>query len=272
MNLLKNWKIHVLTLLITLIAEYIGIQKLGLMVFLPLLYSLVLGFIISIPKLKLITEEEMVASADYLNVAIMILMAKIGLGIGPNLGIILNSGWALILQELGHFLGTILFGLPVALLVGMRREAVGACYSIDREPNIAIITDKYGFDSPEGRGVMGMYICGTLFGAMWISVLSGFVSGLDILHPYALAMGSGLGSASMMAAGTGSIVANYPDHAKEVVALAGAANLLTTVIGVYFALFISLPVMEKAYSLATGRTREEDLEADAKEQVANKEA
>lgn len=27
MNLLKNWKIHVLTLLITLIAEYIGIQK-----------------------------------------------------------------------------------------------------------------------------------------------------------------------------------------------------------------------------------------------------
>ena len=30
--------------------------------------------------------------------------------------------------------------------------------------------------------------------------------------------------------------------------------------------------MEKAYSLATGRTREEDLEADAKEQVANKEA
>ena len=85
-------------------------------------------------------------------------------------------------------------------------------------------------------------------------------------------MGSGIGSASMMAAGTGSIVANYPDHAKEVVALAGAANLLTTVIGVYFALFISLPVMEKAYSLATGRTREEDLEADAKEQVANKEA
>ena len=28
--------------------------------------------------------------------------------------------------------------LPVALLVGMRREAVGACYSVDREPNVAI--------------------------------------------------------------------------------------------------------------------------------------
>ncbi|ETJ31275.1 hypothetical protein Q604_UNBC14224G0001, partial [human gut metagenome] len=39
---------------------------------------------------------------------------------------------------------TIVFGLPVALLVGMRREAVGACYSVDREPNVAIIIDKFG--------------------------------------------------------------------------------------------------------------------------------
>lgn len=118
---------------------------------------------------------------------------------------------------------------------------------------------------------MGMYICGTLFGAMWISVLSGFVSGLGILHPYALTWDP-VSVVAMMAAGTGSIVANYPDHAKRgCFALAGEANLLTNyVIGVYFALFISLPVMEKAYSLATGRTREEDLEADAKEQVANK--
>lgn len=261
-RLLKNWKIHVLAFLITMVAEYIGIQKFGLMVFLPLLYSLVLGFIVSIPKLNILTEEQMSASADYLNVAIMLLMAKIGLGIGPNLGIITSSGWALILQELGHFFGTIILGLPVALLVGMRREAVGACYSVDREPNIAIITNKYGFDSPEGRGVMGMYICGTLFGAMWISVLAGFIAGLDIFHPYALAMGAGIGSASMMAAGTGSIIANYPSMATQITALAGAANLLTTVLGVYFALFISLPVMEKVYSWATGRTREEDLAAE----------
>lgn len=49
MGLLKNWKIHLLCLLITLLAEGIGIQKFGIIVFLPLLYSLVFGLIISIP-------------------------------------------------------------------------------------------------------------------------------------------------------------------------------------------------------------------------------
>lgn len=255
MSLVKSGKIHVLALLITIVAEYIGIQKFGLMVFLPLLYSLVIGFIISIPKLNILTEEQMTISADYLNIAIMLLVAKIGIGIGPNLDIIMNSGWALLVQELGHFFGTILFGLPVALLVGMGREAVGACYSIDREPNIAIISEKYGFDSPEGRGVMGMYICGTLFGAMWISVLAGLIASLNILNPLALAMGAGIGSASMMAAATGSIIAVHPEQAKEITALAGAANLLTSVIGVYFSLFVSLPLMERAYEWATGHKR-----------------
>ena len=75
-------------------------------------------------------------SADYIGIAVMILMVKVGLGIGPNLGILTSAGWALLLQELGHFFGTIVFGLPVALLVGMRREAVGACYLVDREPNV----------------------------------------------------------------------------------------------------------------------------------------
>jgi len=46
-------------------------------------------------------------------------------------------------------------------------------------------------------------------------------------------------------------------------ALAGAANLLTTVLGVYFGLFVSLPVMEKTYNFFTGRTREQDLAEEA---------
>lgn len=262
MALAKSGKIHILALLITIVAEYIGIQKFGLMVFLPLLYSLVMGFLISIPKLKILTEEQMIISADYLNIAIMLLVAKIGIGIGPNLGIIMNAGWALIVQEIGHFFGTILFGLPVALLVGMRREAIGACYSIDREPNIAIIAERYGLDSPEGRGVMGMYICGTLFGAMWISVLAGLISSLNIFNPLALAMGAGIGSASMMAAATGSIIAVHPEQAKEITALAGAANLLTSVIGVYFSLFISLPVMERAYTWATRNRHNAEVKED----------
>ena len=76
-------------------------------------------------------------------------------------------------------------------------------------------------------------------------------------------MGAGVGSASMMAAATAPIIAVYPDYEQQIMALAGAANLLTTVLGVYFGLFVSLPVMEKTYNFFTGRTREQDLAEEA---------
>ena len=233
----------------------IGMHRFGLVVLLPLLYALVLGGILSFPKFGILKFAEMDRAAKFMPIAMLVLLTKIGLGIGPNLEMLLNSGWALIMQEFGHFFGTLIFGLPVALLLGMKREAIGACYSIDREPNVAIIGEKYGLDSPEGRGVMGMYICGTVFGALWISILAGVVAGLDIFHPHSLAMGAGIGSASMMAAGTGSIIAAYPEAAETVGAYAAAANLMTSVLGIYFALFISLPVTVKIYELVTGDKR-----------------
>ena len=165
---------------------------------------------------------------------------------------IMQSGWALIMQEFGHFFGTLIFGLPVALLVGMKREAIGACYSIDREPNVAIISERFGLDSPEGHGVMGMYVCGTVFGALWVSVLAGVIAQMGFFHPHALAMGAGIGSASMMAAATSSIIVVHPEWEETVRAYAAAANLLTSVIGIYFALFISLPVTIKVYEFFTG--------------------
>ena len=249
MDLIKNWKLHLLALIVVIVAESIGMHRFGLVVLLPLLYALVLGGILSFPKFGILKFSEMDRAAKFMPIAMLVLLTKIGLGIGPNLEMLLNSGWALIMQEFGHFFGTLIFGLPVALLLGMKREAIGACYSIDREPNVAIIGEKYGLDSPEGRGVMGMYICGTVFGALWISILAGVVAGLDIFHPHSLAMGAGIGSASMMAAGTGSIIA------ETVGAYAAAANLMTSVLGIYFALFISLPVTVKIYELVTGDKR-----------------
>lgn len=252
MNSMKNWKIHALAVLIIIVAEKIGVQKFGLVIFLPLFYALAIGGIISIGKWKILSKDNMQRAGQFMPIAMLVLMAKIGLGIGPNLHMILNSGWALILQEFGHFFGTLLFGLPVAMLLHMKREAIGACYSIDREPNVAIIAEKFGAFSAEGRGVMGMYICGTMFGALWVSVLSGIFASMGIFHPYALAMGAGIGSASMMAAATGPVVAIYPQLADKIQAYAAAANLMTSVIGVYFALFISLPVTIKVYELITG--------------------
>ena len=96
-----------------------------------------------------------------------------------------------------------------------------------------------------------------------VAVLAGMLAQSGWFHPLALAMGAGVGSASMMAAATAPIVAVYPEFEQQIMALAGAANLLTTVLGVYFGLFISLPVIEKAYNFFTGRTREQDLAEEA---------
>lgn len=252
MDLIKNWKLHLLALLVVFAAEAIGIQKFGLVVLLPLLYALVLGGIISWPRLGILNKEQMDRASHFMPIAMLLLITKIGLDIGPNLEMLLNSGWALIMQEFGHFFGTLIFGLPVALLLGMKREAIGACYSIDREANVAIIGEKFGLSSPEGRGVMGMYICGTVFGALWISLLAGVIAQLGWFHPHSLAMGAGIGSASMMAAGTGSIVAAHPEWAETVQAYAAAANLMTSILGIYFALFVSLPVTIKVYEFFTG--------------------
>ena len=149
MDLIKNWKLHLLALLIVIVAESIGMKRFDLIIFLPLFYALIIGGIISYPNFKILKLPEMERASRVLSVGMLILVTKLGLDIGPNLEQLANSSLALLVQEFGHFFGTLVFGLPVAFLVGMKREAIGACYSIDREPNIAIIAERYGLDSPE---------------------------------------------------------------------------------------------------------------------------
>jgi hypothetical protein len=264
MEVLKSWKIHVCALIIVIICELIGTQKVplgpGVLLFLPMLYAMVIGGIISWPKLKMIKLEEMNTASTVLSLMALMLVTKLGVIIGPLVAKLAQSGLALSLQEIGHFLGTVVLGLPLAILLGLGRESIGATFSIDREPNIAIIAEKYGLNSPEGRGVMSVYICGTLFGAVWLGLLAGYLAALNIFHPYALAMGAGVGSGSMMAAASGAIKAVFPDKANEILMYAGASNLLTTIIGIYFALFVSLPVTEYLYKVLKpvlgGRTKD----------------
>ena len=245
MQRIANFKLHILALIVVVIAEAIGTQKFGLVVMLPLLFALVIGGIISLPRLHILNKNQMDRAAKFMPVAMLVFGYLI---IGPVATLITN-----ILSSIFQ----LIFGLPVALLLKMKREAIGACYSIDREANVAIIGEKFGLDSAEGRGVMGMYICGTVFGALWISLLAGVIAQLDIFHPHALAMGAGIGSASMMAAGVGSIVASYPHEAQLIQAYAAAANLMTSILGIYFALFVSLPVTIKIYEFFTGDKRVE---------------
>lgn len=250
-------KLFLFAAIVLFIADSIGTITVnvgpGKVVLLPMIWAIIIGGIWGVtskrlPSLVSIDLSMQHRAASILQPALMIFIAKLGLMVGNSLPKLAEAGWALAFQELGHFIGTILIALPLALLLGIKREAIGATFSVGREPSLAIIGEKYGMNSPEGRGVLAEYITGTLFGAIFIAILASFIASLNIFHPIALAMGSGVGSGSMMAAAAGAIAAlQTPEVAKDVMTFAAASNLITTTIGTYFTLFIALPLASWAY-------------------------
>lgn len=256
-------RLYIWAALVLLIAELIGSLTIplgpGKVVLLPMIWALLLGAAVGqvgkrMPLGLGIDRGAQVRSAAILQYALLVFIAKLGLVVGGSLPTVIAAGWALAFQELGHFVGTILLGLPVALLLGIKREAIGATFSVGREPSLAIISERYGMDSPEGRGVLAEYLTGTLFGAVFMAIVAGFIASLNIFHPYSLAMGAGLGSGSIMAAAAGAIAAQQTaEVAKEVMALAAAANLITLTLGTYFTLFISLPLAVWGYRVMEPR-------------------
>jgi hypothetical protein len=253
----REWKIHFLCLLMVILAEMIGIKRYqlgpGTILLLPMLYALVMGMFL--PLFKIVNREDMEMASPFIGLSVMFLTAKMGTTIGPNLGKVVSAGPALLLQELGN-LGTIFLALPVAvLLFKMGREAVGAAFSISREGSLAIVSDLYGLDSAEGQGVMGAYITGTLFGAIFNGLLVGLIISLGVFHPYALAMAAGTGSASMMTAALGPVLAAYPHMETELSAFAATSQLLTSVDGLYMSLFVGIPVTEWLYRKLKGKQR-----------------
>lgn len=256
---LRGVKLCLYVCAIALLAQAIGSFTFnvgpGKVILLPMIWALLFGAGWGLFSgrwqngLGLDTRTQFLAAA-VLQPALLLFVSKLGLMVGSALPKLAAAGWALAFQEFGHFVGTILLGLPVALFLGIKREAIGATFSVGREPSLAIIGERYGMDSPEGRGVLAEYLTGTVFGAVFIAIFAGFVASLGIFNPRALAMGAGVGSGSMMAAASGAIAAlQTPGVAKDVLTFAAASNLITTTIGTYFTLFISLPMAVFGYRL-----------------------
>lgn len=273
-KLLSDWKVHVFVLIFVVVAEFIGIRPVvlfdGMMKFslLPMLYVLVFGIILAL--LKVIPRESMTQASPCIGIATMWLISKLSTSIGPNLGAILEAGPALILQEFGN-LGTIFFSVPIAIFVfKMGRQAVGAGFSNSREGSLALMGSMYGLDSPQGQGVMGAYITGTILGTIFCGILASAIIAIGIFHPYSLAMAAGTGSASMMAAGMGPVIDAYPEMAEQIQAYAGTSNLLSTVDGLYMSLFIGIPLTNWLYKVLKGDERFEAAEKQRAEKRAAK--
>ena len=60
-------------------------------------------------------------------------------------------------------------------------------------------------------------------------------------------MAAGVGSASMMSAALGSLVAMYPNMADQLAAFGAASNMLSGLDGLYMSVWIGLPMTEWLY-------------------------
>ncbi len=254
---LEKAKLFGAVLLVVAVAEMIGAARFklgpGQVIMLPMVWALLIAAAIGIahnhlPEPVRISRKLQAYAGSLLNAGLLLFIVKLALTVGGALPEVKKAGWALLFQEFGHALGTLALALPLALILGVKREAVGATFSIGREGILSIIGEKYGMDSAEGRGVLAEYITGTVLGALFIALLAGFVTSLNIFHPVSLAMGAGVGSGSMMAAAIGAITAQHPaSQAPQLTAIAAASNLLTAVVGFYFTLFLSLPLCSWLY-------------------------
>ena len=247
----RDYKLHLTVFFLVVIAELIGtiyipISKNVTITIMPLIYTIVLGLIFYLDKrITWIKRRQARIAEGAMMLFIGILIAKLAVSSGQSIHLIFEMGPALILQELGH-LATILV-LPIALLLGFKEESIGMTNSIGREPNVAVVVDKYGFNSPQSRGVFAIFIIGTVIGTIFISFLVTFSLSFLPLHPYAFAMASGVGSASMNAAALGPTLAAFPALETNIEAFAGFSNLLSFSIGIYIVIFIALPLTEKLY-------------------------
>ena len=283
-RLKAEYKIFILAFVFIVIADSIGQIQVplgpGTLILFPIFYSLIMGVLSGPEVLKIFDKKEVKAASKLVIVAICPFIAKLGINAGASIEVILSAGPALILQEIGN-LGTIFLAMPFALLLGLKREAIGATHSINRESNLALITDMFGPDSPETRGSLSIYVVGGMVGTIFFSFLTTIVASLNLFHPYALGMASGVGAGILMASATASLALIYPDMVAELSALASTSETISGITGIYVAIFVGIPLTKKLYQLLEppiaklrrepsevleSRKKQENMEADETEE------
>lgn len=132
-RLKKEWKIYLAALIFIIIADSIGQIKIplgpGTLILFPIFYSIFLGILSGPQILKIFKKPEVKAASKLVIVCICPFIAKLGINAGASIETVISAGPALLLQEFGN-LGTIFLSLPIALLLGLKREAVGGCIGI----------------------------------------------------------------------------------------------------------------------------------------------
>lgn len=246
----SEWKIYLAAFLFIIVADSIGQIKVplgpGTLILFPIFYSIIMGILSGPQVLKFFKKKEVKAASKLVIVCICPFIAKLGINAGASIETVISAGPALLLQEFGN-LGTIFLSLPIALLLGLKREAIGSCHSINRETNLALMQDMFGPDSAEARGSLSVYIIGGMVGTIFFGFMATVVASTGLFHPYALGMASGVGAGIMMASATASLSAMYPAMADQIAALASASETISGIDGIYMAIFVGIPLCNWLY-------------------------
>lgn len=256
-ELLKSWKLHVSILLCCMISDKIGNIVIPLfgsvtIVLMPLLYAMALVTILYLIKpIKWISEKEVPLANNMLNTSFLLLAGYYGVLVAANYEAVIGASLPLLVQNIGDGF-TCLIALPIAVLAfKMKRESVGITYANSREPGIALIEGKYGAESEEFRGVVGMYIVGTVFGPLVVSLLTSFFGTTGIFNKVSIAMAGGVGSSAMSSAAIGAMATIWPEDIESLTAFCSTSNLLSALIGTYLSIFLALPLANWLYKLCT---------------------
>lgn len=252
-HMFKDYKLFLTVLAVTIVCELIGTIKIpagpGTITLLPMIYAMIACLVLYLLKpYKFLELPQANNASGLISIGITILIAKISITSGVGINEIIKAGPALILQNFGN-LGTIVFALPIALLLGFKREAIGMTHSVGREPNVALVTEKYGSDGPEFRGVMVVYVVGTVFGTIFMGAIASFLASATPISVEAYAMATGCGSAGMMTAALAPLIEMKPELEVTLTSYASISNLISTVAGLYISIFLGLPLTEKLYKV-----------------------
>ena len=247
-----EWKIYALAFGFILIADNIGQIKIpvgkGMFILFPIFYAIILGVLSGPQVLKIVDNKHVKAASKLVVVGICPFIAKLGITAGANIDTILQSGPVLLLHGFGNLLGPLL-ALPVAILLGMKREAIGACHSINREYHMALVNNIYGPESAEARGSLSIYIVGGMVGTIYFGLMASVVGMTGWFHPQALGLASGVGAGIMMASSSASLCAIYPSWAETISAMASVGETIAGITGMFITMFIAIPMTDKLYRI-----------------------
>ncbi len=271
LNVFKDWRLHLTMLVVCTFADKIGnivipVTSTIKVILLPILYAMVISTILYKTKaIKWIKEAQCPMGSYMINMSCALLMGLLGISVGKNLPLIIQAGIPMMLQNFGDCL-TCVIALPVAVFLGIKREAIGLTFGNSREVLLSCAESKWGADTDEFRGTISMYIVGTIFGAATIGILTSIAPGLGIFSPEAIAMAGGVGALSQSSAAIATFHAMYPpEMADKLIAFCTTSNMLSSAISTYLALFIGMPLTEKLYDmLAKDDKVQETAEEDAK--------